>query len=817
MTISLPPKTSVAALHAANLFTSTSHPIWPKEVDAPECWGPALRIISEAIKQPVPKLTAPPPVPDLRPRAYENVVLFSGGKDSLAVACKLKDSNRPVALMIAPRVNRSMSDEHRVAKALASMGGFGELLEANIKIDGKVANFIENPFKNAILMAMASEQGNNIFLGNNQVHTLETVAVETELNDSLEFTDAVLQALRAYYSKLGNECLLHCPWDAWGTLWTQHADLGNLARGCELPAYRRPMVLRRAQAKGCNLDSGHCGKCYKCQLNILSRIVFGLQPNNQYVEEVWKHAALDTLKRYPDAIVTPESLWEENICPACVAKYNGNVDLLEKPTQKTVDVALEEVSKSEKKKRVARKRLAATVLKPLAPLEWKTESRRVGDLMKFPNNPRKMTEEQRERLKESLQRFNLVELPAITPHNTILAGNQRVAMLVLLGRSDDMIDVRVPNRELTEEEQREYVVRSNLNTGEWDWSLLEEFWAKEDLLAWGWPKMDMLSGTDTVQQKATVDLGKLRRLFGAPPFSVLDARAGEWKSRKLEWFSIGIKPEEGRDAEVNVGRVYASNLAEAKYRRGNAKRVSGNQIGTSRFDPVLAELCMRWWCPPKGAVLDPFGGESTKGIVAGVLGHDYLGIELRKEQVETNREQCRGIKGLLRTPQWVVGDSLAKESYPADEFDMVFTSPPYFDLEEYHGGEKDGSGLNRYGDFVKWLENILRLCAERLRENRHIVIKIGDVRSKTNGVLRGLHHDLNAAVNRLGLHTFDDAIYVTPVGTMALRTSFHWPRTHTLGRGHQYVMVFWKGNPKERPRIMRTWAAQLEMEQQAAA
>jgi 1-aminocyclopropane-1-carboxylate deaminase/D-cysteine desulfhydrase-like pyridoxal-dependent ACC family enzyme len=61
--------------------------------------------------------------------------------------------------------------------------------------------------------------------------------------------------------------------------------------------------------------------------------------------------------------------------------------------------------------------------------------------------------------------------------------------------------------------------------------------------------------------------------------------------------------------------------------------------GTSIFDPVLTELVYRWFCPPGGAVLDPFAGGSVRGVVAAKLGRRYTGIELRGAQVEANREQ----------------------------------------------------------------------------------------------------------------------------------------------------------------------------------
>ena len=108
-------------------------------------------------------------------------------------------------------------------------------------------------------------------------------------------------------------------------------------------------------------------------------------------------------------------------------------------------------------------------------LHWRTEKRKVAEIMPWEGNPRKISDEQAEQLKRSLEKFNLVEIPAIDMDNRLIAGHQRVKILLALGRGDEEIDVRVPNRKLTTEEFEEYNVRSNLTTGEFDWEMLSNF------------------------------------------------------------------------------------------------------------------------------------------------------------------------------------------------------------------------------------------------------------------------------------------------------------------------------------------------------
>lgn len=93
-------------------------------------------------------------------------------------------------------------------------------------------------------------------------------------------------------------------------------------------------------------------------------------------------------------------------------------------------------------------------------IQWTTEQRRIGDLIPFEGNSRKMNQKQAQDLMDSITKFNIAEIQAIDTDNTIIAGHKRIEALKLLGRGGEEIDVRVPNRKLTDDERREYLIRS---------------------------------------------------------------------------------------------------------------------------------------------------------------------------------------------------------------------------------------------------------------------------------------------------------------------------------------------------------------------
>lgn len=275
-----------------------------------------------------------------------------------------------------------------------------------------------------------------------------------------------------------------------------------------------------------------------------------------------------------------------------------------------------------------------------------------------------------------------------------------------------------------------------------------------------------------------------------PPFTVLDTRQGYWQDRKREWLALGIKSEAGRDAALTYGRFV---------------NFDGWEEGaTSIFDPVLCELAYRWFAPKGGTVLDPFAGGSVRGIVAASLGHPYYGIELRPEQVASNRQQGADIirpEMDVPAPVWIEGDAddvLSPEWGAADRVpdavDLVFTCPPYADLEVYSDHPADLSNMEA-SEFDRAYARILAKAVDRLRADRFAVIVIGNTRYK-NGALRDLVGLTVDAMEDAGAAYYNEAVLLTSVGTGAVRARKQMETSRKLVRLHQQVLVFVKGNPR---------------------
>ena len=278
--------------------------------------------------------------------------------------------------------------------------------------------------------------------------------------------------------------------------------------------------------------------------------------------------------------------------------------------------------------------------------------------------------------------------------------------------------------------------------------------------------------------------GTLLEKFIVPPFSVLDTRQGYWQDRKRWWLSLGIKSEKGRD---NVMETLQS-----------VNKIQGNEMPLSSiFDPVLCELSYQWFNIPKGKILDPFAGGSVRGIVAAKLGFEYLGNDLRDDQITANRENAiEVLQDNELFPTWTTGDSKNIDKIAKGyEADLIFSCPPYADLEVYSDNPNDISNME-YKDFLTIYKEIIRKSCEMLKEDRFAVFVVGDVRDK-KGFYRNFVSDTIMAFWNCGVILYNEMILVNAVGSLPIRAGKQFNASRKIGKTHQNVLVFYKGDPKK--------------------
>lgn len=278
----------------------------------------------------------------------------------------------------------------------------------------------------------------------------------------------------------------------------------------------------------------------------------------------------------------------------------------------------------------------------------------------------------------------------------------------------------------------------------------------------------------------------LRDRFLEPPFSVLDTKGGAWQNRKRAWKNLGIKSEVGRDAECNakfddeVDEITGLN----KYGR---KPMSGVSI----FDPALCELMYNWYCPENGTILDPFCGGSVRGIVANYLGFKYTGIDIRQEQIDSNREQALNILQVNNQPNYYCGDSNeVLDTEFNHKFDLIFTCPPYADLEVYSDLQGDISN-KEYKEFIVLYTSIIHKAIKHLKEGGYAIFVVGDIRDKKGNYRDFISHTKQAFLGG-GVSLYNEAILLQPLGTAMLRAGKIFDAGKKLTKVHENVLIFKK-------------------------
>ncbi|NDV81347.1 DNA modification methylase [Bacteroides sp. 51] len=442
--------------------------------------------------------------------------------------------------------------------------------------------------------------------------------------------------------------------------------------------------------------------------------------------------------------------------------------------------------------------------------------------LKFdPRNYRIHTDKNKRLIRKSLEDCGAGRSILFDKDDCIIAGNgvyeqaKELGLPVRIIESDGTELIAIKRTDLSTEDSRRKALaladNYTTDTSIFDVEAILEDFSAGELDAWEFTIGDI--DLPEIEIKADSSrAGSVQDKFIIPPFSILDSRQGRWQDRKKAWIDLGIKSEVGRGEELTFAR---SAQPPRVYEARNSLRdklgydPSWDELityckehdillmdGTSIFDPVLCELAYRWFNIYDGVILDPFAGGSVRGVVASKLLMQYYGIDLRKEQIEANYKNAEDI--LLSDepkPYWVCDDSMnVKELFYKDKFDLLFTCPPYADLEVYSDDPRDLSNME-YREFLVNYRTIIQRSCDLLNENRFAVIVVGEVRGK-DGTYYNFVQDTIEAFKDAGLHYYNEMILVTSIGSLALRVTKQFNNSRKIGKTHQNVLVFYKGDPK---------------------
>jgi hypothetical protein len=353
----------------------------------------------------------------------------------------------------------------------------------------------------------------------------------------------------------------------------------------------------------------------------------------------------------------------------------------------------------------------------------------------------------------------------VNPDMVVLGGNMRLKACKAAGLTEAPVYVA----SWEESKAKEFIVKDNVGFGEWDWDILANEWDAVELEEWGldvWVPENESEAKPPIEDRAS----PLVDTFLIPPFTVLDSRQGYWMKQKQRWRALIQDNGESREGTLSTGILSLHNN------------------GVSILDPVLAEIANRWFGLPNCKTFDCFAGDSVFGYVSNALGNTFTGIEIRQEQADLNNQRMGsgGSKYICDDGQNV------RKHIDANTQDLLFSCPPYFNLEIYSDLENDASNQADYPAFLKILDTAFSESITCLKENRFAVIVVGDVRAKSGGYYN-FPNDVKDIFFKNGMVLYNELVLIEPLGTLPQRAR-RYMDFRKVGKCHQNVFVFYKGD-----------------------
>ena len=209
----------------------------------------------------------------------------------------------------------------------------------------------------------------------------------------------------------------------------------------------------------------------------------------------------------------------------------------------------------------------------------------------------------------------------------------------------------------------------------------------------------------------------------------------------------------------------------------------------SVFNPLLTLQILKMYAPETGIVFDPFAGGGTRAIVTGKSGLDYVGVEIREEEVNNVRRRLENNKVISATI--INADSCSLDlSIEDNSADCTLTCPPYYNLEEYGGGDNDISMAPTYDDFMDKIDICVKNTRRILKPDALSCWVVGIFRDKKTSELIPFHHDVAYSHTKTGFYFKEEVILRSTNQGAEKRCGMFGKGNHHLVRIHEYLLIF---------------------------
>ena len=223
---------------------------------------------------------------------------------------------------------------------------------------------------------------------------------------------------------------------------------------------------------------------------------------------------------------------------------------------------------------------------------------------------------------------------------------------------------------------------------------------------------------------------------------------------------------------------------------------SGRGSFLSKFNSEYAKRIIEMWSKENDLIVDPFAGRSSRPLVSTLMGRNYMGFDVVKDNLQEAKDQYDALEmeyglgklKLINSSSENIDDHLIN-----GVADLIMTCPPYFNIEKYESADGQLTDIKEYEDFLLTYKSILNKCCNKLKPGGFFVVVLANFR--IDGKLYDFCSDTKDILKK---HlTYHDEIILEmspakrhPLYTQAI-TNLNCLKTH------EYCLVFRKENNKE--------------------
>lgn len=223
---------------------------------------------------------------------------------------------------------------------------------------------------------------------------------------------------------------------------------------------------------------------------------------------------------------------------------------------------------------------------------------------------------------------------------------------------------------------------------------------------------------------------------------------------------------------------------------------SGRGSFLSKFNSEYAKRIIEMWSKEDDFIVDPFAGRSSRPLVSTLLGRNYVGFDVIKDNLQEAEEQYNILKKERSLGKLKLIHSSSEDidkHLHGDVADMIMTCPPYYNIEKYDSVDGQLTDIKTYEEFLETYKIILEKSIKILKPSCFFVVVLANFR--IDGKLYDFCSDTKNILKEHLIFHDEIILEMSPAKRHALYTQAI-VNLNCL-KTHEYCLVFRKKDDKD--------------------